>query len=56
MRRPLKGSTVKELVRSFRTSVPVTKLAATDAAVREYLLYTLLSIANALNDRIHLPP
>ncbi len=47
---------MKELLRSFKTSVPVTKLIHVDPVVREYLLYVVLSLAARMNERIHLPP
>ena len=39
-----KGDTIKELVRSFCRSIPVMKLAMLDEDIREYLLYSLLSM------------
>ena len=56
LQKKLRTGTVKDLLRSFKTSVPVTKLIAVDPAVREYLLYVILSLATAMNERIHLPP
>ena len=51
----LRGNTAKELLRSLKTSIPIVKLASADAALREYMLYTLLSIANELNSTLWLP-
>lgn len=52
----LRTGNVKNIVRSFKTTVPLTKLVSTEPAVREYLLYTILSVVAALGERIHLPP
>ena len=38
----LKSGTLKDLVRSLRASISVTKLCDADRAVREYVLYVLL--------------
>ena len=42
-KKKLKIGTLKDLVRSFRTSISVTKLCDADRAVREYLLYVVLA-------------
>ena len=51
----LRGSTAKDLIRSFKTSIPVVKLASADPVLREYLLYTLLSIVNEIGKSILMP-
>ena len=41
----LRGNSAKEVIRAFKTSVPVLKIMSMDPVVREYLMYTLLTIA-----------
>ncbi len=52
--RPMRG-TIKELVRGLRTTVPVSKLVHADSMVREYLLYSAISIVAALGQPLALP-
>ena len=51
----LRGNTAKDLLRSLKTSIPVVKLASADPVLREYLLYTLLSIVNEMGESILTP-
>ena len=47
--------TLKDLVRSLRTSISVTKLCDADKAVREYLLYVLLDACLRASERVNVP-
>ena len=51
----LKTGTLKDLVRSFHTSISVTKLCDADKVVREYLLYVLLDVYGRASERVHMP-
>ena len=53
--KPLKGNTAKELLRSLKTSIPIVKLTSVDPVLREYLLYTLLSIVHELGVPVLMP-
>ena len=44
----LKGNTAKDILRNLKTSIPIVKIASMDPTIREYLLYTLLSIYHEL--------
>ena len=52
----LKSSTLKDVVCSFCTAVPLTKLCTADQLVCKYLLYVLLDTTWRLNQRIDMPP
>ena len=41
----LKTGTVKDVVHSFRTAMPVTKFRGADLLIQEYLLYVLVDVA-----------
>ena len=41
----LKTGTVKDVVRSFQTAIPLTKLCTANQLIREYLMYMLLDVA-----------
>ena len=51
----LRTGTLKDLVRSLRTSISVIKLCDSDKAVREYLLYVLLDACVRANERVNVP-
>ena len=48
-------TSAKYLLRSLKTSIPVVKLANADPVLREYPLYTLLSIVNEMGKSILTP-
>ena len=50
-----KGDTIKELVHSLRCSIAVMKLAMLDKEIRDYLLYSLLSMQCAMAKQLMLP-
>ena len=51
----LRTATLKDLVRSLRTSISVTKLCDADKVVREYLLYVLLDACLHAGERVNVP-
>ena len=51
----IKKDTVKELVCSFRRSILVIKLVMLDEDMREYLLYSLLSMYFTMEKQLTLP-
>ena len=51
----LRTGTLKDLVRSLRTSISVTKLCDADRYVREYLLYVLLDACWRTSERVNVP-
>ena len=53
--RKLHTGMLKDLAHSFRTSISVNKLCATDPAMCEYLLYVLLDTCWRAGKRVHLP-
>ena len=55
IRRKIKGGNVREVLRSMKQSVPISKLMAVDGDIREYLLYCAISLAQMLGKRITLP-
>ena len=55
MKSKLKSGTLKDLVRSLRTSISVTKLCDADCAVRGYLLYVLLDACLRASERVNVP-
>ena len=55
MKQKLRTGTLKDLVRSLRTSVSVTKLCDTDRYVCEYLLYVLLDACWRASEWVNVP-
>ncbi len=51
----IKG-TVKEAVRGLKSTISLTKLLSVDPLLREYLLYVILNVLNAMGSRLKLPP
>ena len=51
----IKG-TVKEAVRSLKSTISLSKLLSVDPLMREYLLYCILDVLNAMGARLKLPP
>ena len=51
----LQTGTLKDLVRSLRTSISVTKLCNANRYMREYLLYVLLDACWRASERVNVP-
>lgn len=51
----IKG-TVKEAVRGLKSTISLSKLLSVDPLMREYLLYCILDVLNAMGARLKLPP
>jgi len=51
----IKG-TVKEAVRGLRSTISLSKLLSVDPLMREYLLYCILDVLNAMGAKLKLPP
>ncbi len=50
----IKG-TVKEAVRGLKSTISLTKLLSVDPQLREYMLYVILNVLNAMDARLKLP-
>ena len=51
----IKG-TVKEAVRGLKSTISLSKLLSVDPLMREYLLFCILDVLNAMGARLKLPP
>ena len=51
----LRTRSLKDLIRSLRTSISITKLCDADRYVREYLLYVLLDACWQASERVNVP-